>query len=459
MNIYIHLEVSDRELDSKILLAVLAAERGHNVMITDIVGFTIGLNNGLLLPGIFHTKSLTPSKSKIKKHQNIIDNGFKITSIDEEHGLFYDYAIFAKSRYSNKTIEQSSAVFGWGSEDTNTLNEFFPNHTSKIYKTGSPRADLWKKNFMQYWKVPEKVPKKPYILFASNMIFSNGKPFLEILRSEKKAGYYSRDPDLFKLNFFTIAEEYYNIIAFIEAIQHLSKHNNGYDIVVRPHPVENIEAWKTYLEDIPNVHVIRSGSITSWIQNSFAIMHNGCTSSLEAMVSEKPVFTYVTFDQKADRTKKINELGNCVKSPEELLSKVNTLFENVKSSKKNRSEEHNVKNISKFIYFDKNEMAAQKMIKIWESFSNNNLSQFSNWNLTKLKWILKSKKLKIDFGKIIRKLFLINKTTNANKIEKFPPLDFVDINERVRRLGHTLGIKKKLNCKFISERTFLIKKN
>ena len=33
MNIYLHLETSVRELDSKLLLAVLAASKGHEVVL------------------------------------------------------------------------------------------------------------------------------------------------------------------------------------------------------------------------------------------------------------------------------------------------------------------------------------------------------------------------------------------------------------------------------------------
>ena len=33
---------------------------------------------------------------------------------------------------------------------------------------------------------------------------------------------------------------------------------------------------------IPNVHVIRDGPIDSWVKNAFAILHNGCTTALEA---------------------------------------------------------------------------------------------------------------------------------------------------------------------------------
>ena len=78
------------------------------------------------LPGYFHTKSLTPSKSKINRHQEIIDKKFIITSIDEESGIDqYSYDQFARDRYSERTIEQASAVFCWGSIDSETLKKIY----------------------------------------------------------------------------------------------------------------------------------------------------------------------------------------------------------------------------------------------------------------------------------------------------------------------------------------------
>ena len=88
---------------------------------------------------------------------------------------------------------------------------------------------------------------------------------------------------------------------FIEAIKYLANKNNDYDIVLRPHPTENIEAWKISLENISNVHVIREGSITSWVNNAFTVMHNGCVTALEATFSGKPVVTYIPFKQEFAR--------------------------------------------------------------------------------------------------------------------------------------------------------------
>ena len=148
MNIYLHTEIAARELDSKILLAVLAAARGHQVIISDVEAIEKGICRGILSPGIFHTKSLSPGKIKISRHQEVIDNGSLVTSIDEESCLdTRGYDKFARIRYSEKSIDQSSAVFGWGPEDAEALKRIYPKQSSKIHMTGSPRADLWKPFF------------------------------------------------------------------------------------------------------------------------------------------------------------------------------------------------------------------------------------------------------------------------------------------------------------------------
>ena len=64
MNIYQHVEHAARELDSKLLIATIAAARGHQVIVSDLEGIEKGMRRGVLAPGIFHTKSLTPSAMK-----------------------------------------------------------------------------------------------------------------------------------------------------------------------------------------------------------------------------------------------------------------------------------------------------------------------------------------------------------------------------------------------------------
>ena len=127
--------------------------------------------------------------------------------------------------------------------------------------TGSPRIDLLHSNFADYWESSSTNFQKPYLLIASNCQANNMKSFPDTIRHLKDVGYFKNDLKMFKDKFDEMAESYKRIYSFIEAIKYLSAKNKGYEIVLRPHPAENIEAWKVFLEDIPNVHIIREGSI------------------------------------------------------------------------------------------------------------------------------------------------------------------------------------------------------
>lgn len=456
MNIYIHVESVPRELDSKLLLATIASSKGHKVLVSNLGGITRGMKSGVLAPGIFHTKSLTPGERKIAKHQFIINSGYVISSIDEEGGLVDStYDKFAKSRYSNQTIDQSSAVFGWGSEDFETLRRIYPKHSYKIHKTGSPRADLWKSTFSNYWGVPNKKPDKPFLLISSNLSFTNNvNQFYEIIRNNKKSGYYDREPETFFNHFGQLAEENQMISAYIKAIKYLANNNNGYDIVFRPYLNEKVEAWKVYLEDIPNVHVVREGSINAWVNNAFAIMHNGCTTALEATVTGKPVITYIPFKQNHAREIP-NQLGHLVKTPEQLSTKVNSIFQDIKNINHKETVKIIPEIISNKIYLDNEELAAEKIVKVWESLENKNLSKSSNWVM--FKWLLNIMKLRDTFAILLKKLY--PKKYGSYKINhKFPPLNKKEVLNRINKLQKILGIKEKLDCKLVGDRTILIKK-
>ncbi len=451
MNIYIGVEISIRELDSSLLLATVAASKGHQVIVSDLESITKGISSGLLAPGIFHAKSLTPADHKIARHQDMIDKGFMITSIDEEGGLdISGYEEFSKRRYSEKTISQSSAVFGWGSEDVETLKNVYAKHSQKIFKTGSPRADLWKSLFSDYWGKPKAIPSKPFLLISSNMGLANTKdPFYKLIESKKASGYYERDPKMFKKDMGRIGEDYLRTSAFIEAIQYLAVNSNGYDIVLRPHPTEDIEAWKFYLKDIPNVHVIREGSISAWVNNAFAVMHNRCTTALEATISKKPVVTYIPFKNMQYSDAPSNKVGYRAESKEDLLPIINKIFDDIKLGDQKNEIEQIPEVVSKKIYIDKNQLSAEKIVKVWDNLNNNNTRPS---NLKMFKWLLKAYKFRKMIGKVRR--LLIGRFNDNNK---FPLLKSDDIYKRVSKLKKILKIDA-IKCELLSDRTILIKR-
>jgi surface carbohydrate biosynthesis protein len=452
MNIYLHLEVVARELDYKLMLAVLASSRGHEVIISDQESILKGLKRKLLNPGIFHTKSLTPGKIKILKHSKIINSGCKITSIDEEGGLVdYGYDRMAKGRYSKKTIEQASAVFTWGPEDFKTLKKYYPNQMNKIYMTGSPRVDLWRPNLYDYWGKKIKNFNKPFLLIPSN--FGAGitvQSFYERIVIRKRGGYLDREPERLMELVKRESEQIKLIGYFIDAIKYLSHQNKNYHIILRPHPSESLEAWKLLLEKIPNVSVIADDGVSLWVKNAFAILHNGCTTALEATFFNKPIITYSPFEANFAR-QLANDLGQNVTSLKELSKKINNIFnKNLKLEKSKKSDQTLPKMIINKIFVDEKETASEKIIKIWENIGKKDLSRPNKWFLFKLN--LKIMKFNGRMGKLFKN------DAKTNKNFKFPPFEREKILIKIDKLKKILKIKQQLECEFMSDRTLLIKR-
>ena len=456
MNIYISIEIANRELDSKILLATLAASRNHKVIISDLKAIKEGSRRKLLSPGIFLDKSLTPNDIKTKFHKFLIENGFIVTSIDEENNLInHGYDDFALDRFSEETISQSSAIFGWGPEDVESLKRIYPKYSSKIHMTGSPRIDLLNPLFINYWTRPNIPTSKPYLLISTNFEVNDLKPMHEKVKAWREGGYFKRDPKLFKRKFDLMGEHYQRMGSFIEAIQYLSENNNEYDIILRPHPGENINAWKVYLENLQNVHVVREGSIIPWINNAFALMHNSCTTAIESTIFGKPVITYNPFQLKYYTGEIPNQLGVNVSSIEQLLDKVNNLFEFSKKNKKSNSNDKYLESISKKIFIDKKNLASENIIKLWESLDNKKLSNNSKWK--SFENFVKSKDLKSKINISLKKFFKQNQY-QATENYKFPQLDKSAILEKFHRLKDILKLEKNLQCKVLSDRVILIRK-
>jgi surface carbohydrate biosynthesis protein len=458
MNIYIHVEISVRELDSKLLLATIAASKGHQVIVSDLKSILSAINKNILPPGIFHTKSLTPTKEKIIRHQLLKNKGFLITSIDEEAGLdIPGYEQFSKTRYSDRTMEQSSMVFTWGTDDFECLKKNYPKYKSKIFKTGSPRVDLWTPSFSTYWKNNDiNLPKKPFLLVSSNMgAANNNDPYYEVYNKAKSMDYFNRDPKLFDEKFGRVSEQYLTIASFIKAITFISKNNNDYDIVVRPHPAENIEAWKTYLKDVPNVYVIRKDSISFWVDKCFAVMHNGCTTAFEATVSKKPLISYMAYEQKYSY-QLTNKLGKKVKSEIELLETVNQYFKDRNNLNEKKLEHQKYEFIQNKILIDKNELAAEKIVKLWETLYSEDISK--SFSLNNYKLHLTFLKIKAMFAKLKKNIFR-SKFLNQKKDNKFASLNKEEVKERISILSKLLRLDQKITCEILSDKVMIIKKN
>ena len=285
MNIYVKIEILDRELEGRLLLALAAAERGHDVLLGTMS--TLLSHRFWLTPGVYHDKSVTPKPAKVDLHRRLRDVGFAVTSQDEEHGLSEDtYDAFARRRFSPTTLEQATTVFTWGPHDTASLREHYPAQAERLVMTGSPRVDVWRADLAQLQgstPPPGIDPSRPYVLFTTSALPFQPNAFWRIMRDARSSQFPGTDDAREWVHYEKYAVAYAYVGRLVRAVRLAAAALPEVQLVVRPHPTSVVDAWWDVLGDVPaNVHVIRDGGSGRWIAHAAAVVHNGSTTGVEA---------------------------------------------------------------------------------------------------------------------------------------------------------------------------------
>ena len=76
-------------------------------------------------------------------------------------------------------------------------------------------------------------------------------------------------------------------------IKNLSKKFPKEKIVVRPHPVENLQKWEFMFKGFKNVIVSKENTSTYWMHRAKVVIQNGCYTSIEAANLGIDILTYV----------------------------------------------------------------------------------------------------------------------------------------------------------------------
>ena len=149
MNVYLPIEIYNRELHSKLLIAMEGASRGMKVYMGRVKEYLL---RDFFAPGIVLQKSITSSSSRLKEFEFYKKKNFIITSLDEEVGLVNLDNKYIKERSSNKSLELTNKVFTWGKFDYDNFTNKYKKHKKKFIKSGNPRIDFWRKDFEFFFK-------------------------------------------------------------------------------------------------------------------------------------------------------------------------------------------------------------------------------------------------------------------------------------------------------------------
>jgi hypothetical protein len=80
--------------------------------------------------------------------------------------------------------------------------------------------------------------------------------------------------------------------AFKDLIPRLNQAFPDHTLVVRPHPTENQDIYRQIAGRCESVVVTNEGNVVPWLMATKAVIHNGCTTGVEAFVMGVPAISY-----------------------------------------------------------------------------------------------------------------------------------------------------------------------
>lgn len=429
MNIYIELEVYNREIESKILLAIHSLKKGLKVFIGQRSVIHKMALAGNLVPGIIHMKDANCQKEILNIIKNLRKKNFFFTAQDEELGVMNEsFEDFAKIRFDNLSVfKYLNNYFCLGPRDYKYLN--FRLKSKKLIKSGSPRFDILKLKSKKNYK------KKPQIALICNFnFFSQSNLGARVVESLKaKRNNFLREKFIFQNEKAQIEKVY----EFIQLARFLAISFPKKKILVRPHPKDNYEDWEKILGyKYKNLFLDLNVSLSETIEESEYIIQNGCTSSIESFFLNTKCISYLPNKWQDIHGKFSNEI--CINA----ITK-NDVKKIIKK-KLNTRKKNLLNHLKKRIYlFKQNE--CKIIINSWNKIlANNEILLKQENNVSKI--------VLFDNIKLfIKKILLIKEIDEDRTFPKFKKKNLYQIISKIRNnlnLKDEIGIKK-LNNKLI----------
>jgi surface carbohydrate biosynthesis protein len=286
-----------RELDAKLLLACVAVERG----LSCILGSRTEVDYcvGRFAPSIYFSKSMT-RKSRVL-FRILHHLGSEIVVQDEECMAYNSAEHYHACRLSPETLPRVATLFAWGRDSADLLRSYPSYSGTAIHTVGSPRVDLLRPELREFFeddvrRIRERFGK--FVLINSNFAMVNG--FFDSFNVLKTPSSPGAEPKLGASGFGTTREFSKGYAAhrtalfeaFKGLLPRLGEAFPDYTFILRPHPSERREPWIDAARPLPNVHVVHEGNVIPWLLAADALIHNGCTTAVEAAVAGTPVVSF-----------------------------------------------------------------------------------------------------------------------------------------------------------------------
>jgi surface carbohydrate biosynthesis protein len=325
--LFIPVEIKHRELYSKILLAMYAAERGFRVLL----GRKSELNQLAMHmePGIYY--GLGTVKNNASFYSALARRGNLIAVSDEEGLITFSDEMYLDLKVAPETLDAIDLLFTWGVENHRVLAQGRPVTANRLRITGNPRFDLLKEPFKRIYDPEIRQIRGSYSRFVLLCTsFGSCNHYIreiDYVQSliEKKVLVTQRDIDAYR-RFQQCKLAGWK--AFVDSVPLLARAYPDIQFVIRPHPSEHAAPYQDLADQIVNVHLESRFSIHAWLLAAEALVHHYCTSAVEAFAAGTPSFALRPIRDTSVEKEIPYECSRECASPGELVDAMQTVLLN-----------------------------------------------------------------------------------------------------------------------------------
>lgn len=437
----IPVESQVREMDAKLLLACCAVERGYHVVLGSRAYVHFAMAS--VPRGIYIAKSMRGMSALM--FRLIRDLGHGIVAWEEEALVHPPPEVFYPLRLSPDTVPYVSHLFAWG-EENRELMAGYPHLPAgmKMPVTGNPRGDMLRPELRAFFDEEVRALREEYGQFVLvNTNFTDVNPYLPGL------GLFvpSKDPSQparmgqagkgmprpfaegLKVHKQAILDD------FLAMIPALEKALPGVTLVVRPHPSEHHGVYHEIARRCSRVRVAHRGNVLPWLLASRALLHNGCTTAVEAYALGVPSIAYLhTFNPTYDLD--FQGLPNRLSRQCHSIDELGALLQQVVHSEARRdaSPDRDAL-IDHYVAARGGPLASERILDVLEA-------DFAPGSMRRMPVLRRAgASLLVHVKAALTKANMHRPGRNRSDYHdhRFPRIGAAEVQQRVRRLGRSLG--------------------
>lgn len=285
--VYIPIEIKAREFASQVYLAGALARKGARVFVGSKSSVDRLVNEKRNKQGVYLYKG---GGSRVEKFRNALKRVTSIAVLDQEVSPALKNYDYIKIRFVAGSLKYVSRLYYVGREAKEAAIRCLEGiDSNRIKDFGWPRVDLWMPSKSYIWnddikKIHDEFGDE-FLLFSSDFGINSQRLLDErSLRLELVGAKKTKD----ELEFMRKQQEdaYRNFNRFVEFLHEIDADARLPLIIIRPHPGEDHKVWLDKTSELKNIKTVYRGDITPWLLASKGLLHRGCTTAIQAAISQ-----------------------------------------------------------------------------------------------------------------------------------------------------------------------------